>query len=132
MGAVRAQLEHSRDLMLGALGHDLRNPLGAIFNSAHFLPAAEELSGPQTKAAARILSSGTRMKGMISDLLDFARLRLGDALPMKLARMDLRTACQAAVDELAAANPHRDIHRHAGVTSKDGGIRSASANSSRT
>lgn len=107
------QLEYARSLMLGALGHDLRNPLDAIFQSAQFLLAAEELAGPQTKAAARILSSGTRMKRMISDLLDFARLRLGDALPMTFTQMDLRAACQAAVDELAAANPHREIHCHA-------------------
>ncbi|MGH7868445.1 MAG: hypothetical protein ACREP9_12675 [Candidatus Dormibacteraceae bacterium] len=52
----------------------------------------EELSGPQTKAAARVLSSGTRMKQMSSDLLDFASLHLGGALPMTATRMDLGKA----------------------------------------
>jgi signal transduction histidine kinase len=103
------QLERARNLMLGALGHDLRNPLGAILQSAQYLLRAEDLSGPQTKAAARVLSSGTRMKQMISDLLDFASLHLGGALPMAPTRMDLGQACQAAIDELAAAHPNREI-----------------------
>jgi signal transduction histidine kinase len=107
------RLERSRDLILGALGHDLRNPLGAVLHSAQYLLRAEEIADAHSRAAARILSSGTRMSQMISDLLDFTSTRLGDALPMAAAPMDMGQACQAAVDEIAAAHPKRVIHCHA-------------------
>jgi hypothetical protein len=32
-----ADVNHSRDLVMAVLGHDLRSPLGAIANSAHYL-----------------------------------------------------------------------------------------------
>jgi signal transduction histidine kinase len=107
------QLERARNLMLGALGHDLRNPLGAILQSAQYLLRVEDLAAPHTKAAARVLSSGTRMKKMIADILDFASLRLGDALPITPTALDMGKACQAAVDELTAAHPNREIQCYA-------------------
>jgi signal transduction histidine kinase len=77
-----AGIDRARDLLLGALAHDLRNPLGAIIQSAHFLLRDDNLGSAPTKAVVRVLNSGTRMKGMISDLLDFTRTRLGDHLPI--------------------------------------------------
>jgi signal transduction histidine kinase len=103
------RIDRARDLLLGALGHDLRNPLGAILQSAHFLLRAEALEGAHTKAVARILNSGTRMKDMISDLLDFASTRLGDLLPVTRARMDLGEACRAALEEMVAFHPDRNV-----------------------
>jgi signal transduction histidine kinase len=39
-----------RDLVAGALAHDLRSPLGAILNSAEVLVADERLSRPSIRA----------------------------------------------------------------------------------
>jgi signal transduction histidine kinase len=107
------QLDRARALMLGALGHDLRSPLGAILQSAQYLLRTNDIAGPHRQSAVRILSSGTRMKHMIADLLDFASTRLGDAIPMTPAPMDMGQACQAAIDELSAAHPDRHIYSEA-------------------
>jgi signal transduction histidine kinase len=44
---------------------------------------------------------------MISDLLDFARTRLGDKLPLAPAPMNLCDSCKAAVDEIAILHDGR-------------------------
>jgi signal transduction histidine kinase len=102
-----ARVDRARDLLLGALGHDLRNPLGAVLQSAQYLLQSEALESTYTKAAVRILNSGNRMKELISDLLDFASTRLGAELPTNAMLLDMGLACQAAVDEIGAFHPDR-------------------------
>lgn len=104
-----ARMERGRDLLLGALGHDLRAPLGVMLNSAQFLLRAENLESAHTKAAARIVNSGARMKEMISDLLDFASTKLGDTLPVSKIQMDLGDSCRAVTEEIAALHPERHV-----------------------
>jgi signal transduction histidine kinase len=103
------RMDRGRDLLLGALGHDLRSPLGAMLQSAQYLLRDEGLDRDQTKAATRILTSGARMKGMISDLLDFATTRLGDVLRISVGDMDMRDACRTACEEIVALHPGRRI-----------------------
>lgn len=103
------RIERGRDLLLGALGHDLRSPLGAMLQSAHYLLRSDTLDGNQTKAATRILNSGLRMKGMISDLLDFATTRLGNVLQLSVTDMDIGESCRAVCEELAALHPNRSV-----------------------
>jgi len=102
-------VERARDLLLGVLAHDLRNPLGAIVQSAQYLLRTETLETAHTKATVRILNSGTRMRAMISDLLDFTRTRLGDHLPVTLKVMDLRDVCASIVEEIASGHPDRQL-----------------------
>jgi signal transduction histidine kinase len=104
-----SRIERARDLLLGALGHDLRNPLGAVLQSAHVLMRTETLGAQQTQAAVRILNSGTRMKGMISDLLDFASTRLGAQLPLTRAALNMGDACRASAEEICAFHPDRIV-----------------------
>src|SRR5688500_14006587 len=54
-------VERVKDLFLGVLGHDLRNPLGAMMMSATVMMTKEGEGWQHSKTAARILSSGTRM-----------------------------------------------------------------------
>jgi len=103
------RIERGRDLLLGALGHDLRSPLSAILQSARYLLHSDALDSGQSKAAGRILNSGTRMKGLISDLLDFATTRLGDVLRLSVTAMDMGDSCRAVCDEIAALHPNRNI-----------------------
>lgn len=103
------RVEESRNLMLGVLGHDLRNPLGAASNSAHFLLQVDGLTGAQIKAVARIQASVTRMRHMVDDLLDFTRTRLGSGLPIAPVRSDLGQICSDTVGELEAFHPDRTL-----------------------
>lgn len=105
MAKYAQDVERSKDLFLGVLGHDLRNPLGAIMTSATVMIEQEGLEWPHAKAASRILRSGTRMDRMISDLLDFTRTRLGAGIPVTPAEMDLATLCRQTIDEITAYHP---------------------------
>jgi signal transduction histidine kinase len=98
-------VEHSKDLFLGVLGHDLRNPLGAIMMSATVMMTHEGPDWPQLKTAARILNAGTRMDALIGDLVDFTRTRLGAGMPIVRTELDLETICRQTVDEISAFHP---------------------------
>jgi len=101
------RLDRSRELLLGVLGHDLRSPLGAVLNSATYLMHAENLTGPQLKAASSIVRGGERIQGMISDLLDVTSTRLGRSLPITLKPINLRSMCRQVVEETRAYHPER-------------------------
>jgi hypothetical protein len=58
VGHFDAQVEQARNLLLGMLGHDMRNPLNNIVMTAHYLSALN--AGEQVSvAAARLIRSGT-------------------------------------------------------------------------
>ena len=98
-------VDHVKDLFLGVLGHDLRNPLGAMMMSATVMMAKEGPEWVHAKTASRILSSGARMNGLISDLLDFTRSRLGGGIPITRSSIDLEETCRAVCDEISAYRP---------------------------
>jgi signal transduction histidine kinase len=102
-------INRSRALLMAALGHDLRTPLGAIVNSANLLVRTHEEDTRVAQPASRILASAHRMSQMVGDLLDFTRTRLGEALPIERAPMDLALACSNAIDEMRAAHPDATI-----------------------
>ncbi len=105
--AARAEAErnvHFNEMFAAMLGHDLRNPLGAITMGAHYITRIG--SGEKTtKAAARILSSSERMSRMIDQLLDFTRIRVGGGLALNYSRIDLVELCSRIKEELEAFNP---------------------------
>jgi signal transduction histidine kinase len=98
-------VERLKDVFLGVLGHDLRNPLGAIMMSATLIMTKEGPEWEHSRTAARILTSGTRMEGLIGDLLDFTRARLGAGIPLTRSDVDLAAECRKTVDEIAAFHP---------------------------
>jgi signal transduction histidine kinase len=75
------QTSELRDQFIAILGHDLRNPVGAVLNVAQMLlrmPLDERV-----KRLANILQDASyRMKGLIENILDFARGRLGDGITL--------------------------------------------------
>src|SRR4029077_8101021 len=94
-----------RDRFLAMLGHDLRNPLNSILLSALSLAAAEGLNEKQLGTASRIVSSAQRLNRMVSDILDFARGRLGSPMPITRVRANLGTLAWEVADEVRSANP---------------------------
>jgi signal transduction histidine kinase len=97
------------DYILGIVGHDLRNPLGAIHMSAALLQKRGALEGWQARAIERTRSSAGRMARIIADLLSYTRTRLGNGLPITRRPGRLDDIARRVVDELAAANPDRRI-----------------------
>ena len=102
-------LDHSKEMFLAILGHDLRTPLGAVSTSAQFMLDTQELKEPILTLTSRIASSSARMIQMVGDLLDFTRTRLGDGIPIVRADMSMARAVHDVVDELAAAHPDRTL-----------------------
>ena len=94
-----------RDQVLAIVGHDLRNPLGAILMSAALLQKRGVGDGWQRRTVERIRSSTLRMGRIIDDLLSYTRTRLGSGIPIHRRPTDLGELTRRMVDELRAAHP---------------------------
>jgi signal transduction histidine kinase len=103
------KVDQSRDLLLAVLGHDLRNPLGAILLAARSLVGSENSDEKNVRAAKTVLNSGARMQQLISDLLDFSSTRLGKRLPLARSPADLADVCEQTSAEVRALHPDRDV-----------------------
>ncbi|HMJ13506.1 MAG TPA: GAF domain-containing sensor histidine kinase [Polyangiaceae bacterium] len=98
-----------REQFIAVLGHDLRNPLGAILGYTDLL---EELPSNDitSRALAGIKRSGRRMSSLINDVLDFARGRLGGGLQLTLDSSEsLEEVLQQVIAELGVSFPDRGI-----------------------
>jgi CheY-like chemotaxis protein len=97
-------------MFVGILGHDLRNPLGAVMLSAEGL-RRQIVDDAQLRALGRITSAGRRMTEMIEQLLDLTRARLAGGLGLWCARkhLDVGELVRRAVDELRVTNPDREL-----------------------
>jgi signal transduction histidine kinase len=98
-----------RDQFIAVLGHDLRNPLGAIDAAASVLGRAA-LSGKSDEMVLVIKRSAARMADLIHNVLDFARGRLGGGLTVARAPDPrLGAMLDQVVNELRTAMPARSI-----------------------
>jgi PAS domain S-box-containing protein len=98
-----------REQLLAVLGHDLRNPLGAISASAFLLGRSGELDARELQAVERIRRSGARMARLIDDILDFARSRLGGGIPVTRQHMNMAEVCKTTLEELQVTFPERQL-----------------------
>jgi PAS domain S-box-containing protein len=103
--AAEREQERTRELLLGTLGHDLRNPLNTIVASAYYLQ--KRVPEPLEHVVRRITAASDRMVGLIDQLLDFARARLGEGIVPELREVDLSRVAGAVVDEIEAQHPGR-------------------------
>ncbi|RYZ08701.1 MAG: hybrid sensor histidine kinase/response regulator [Myxococcales bacterium] len=86
------------EMFIAILSHDLRNPLNAVLTGAEVLlrTSAEENT---KKIADRIRASGQRMAGLVNDVLDMARSRIGGGIVLGKERLDLGELVQRLVAE---------------------------------
>jgi signal transduction histidine kinase len=112
--------DRARDTFLAILGHDLRSPLATITMAGKFLTSEGEGTERTVQIGARVRRSAAAMTTMVNDLLEYARTELGGKIPVSQSRGDLRTICQAAVDEATVAHPDCDFKlSFEGVTTGD-------------
>jgi signal transduction histidine kinase len=97
------------DLFVALVGHDLRNPLSAIINTAELVRMIG--GGDADRIADRLLRAATRMSRMIDQVLDVTRIRLGSGIPVAPAFADLGELCSVAIEELreSRADVHIDL-----------------------
>ena len=95
-----------REQFIAVLGHDLRNPVASIASGARML-LQMPLDAKATTIAKLMQGSALRMNGLIDNLLDFARGRLGDGIILERStKIPLRPVLLQVVDELRTASPH--------------------------
>jgi len=98
-----------RDQFIAILGHDLRNPVGAIRNSAQLL-LRMPLDDRALRLANLIQDSSYRITGLIDNVLDFARGRLGEGITLNLSEnAPLESSLSQVITELKAIWPGRSI-----------------------
>ncbi len=102
------QVSELREQFIAVLGHDLRNPIAAVDAGTSRL-----LKEGWTERSPLILklmkSSITRMGGLVDNVMDLARARLGGGISLQIAEHDLSTTLSHVVDELLVAHPDRSI-----------------------
>lgn len=99
-----------REQFIAVLGHDLRNPLNAISGGARLLQmmGVNETAVP---VVAMVQKSAARMAGLIENVMDFARGRLGGGLSLVQAvETDLVGVLEQVINEARAGSPEREIH----------------------
>ena len=101
------KLEMSRNLFLGILSHDLRNPLSAISMSAQLAMKIGNLNERQAMLLGQIADSTARAGDIVTNLLDLTRARLGSGLPLVKGPVDMGYISKMLVDEARAIHPER-------------------------
>ena len=101
------KVDRSRSLFLGILGHDLRNPIGAMTMSAELIERIGTLSERQRMLISQISTSSARAMEILDQLLDLTRARLGSGLKVIREQMNMAFVARQLVDEMRAAHPER-------------------------
>lgn len=103
-----AEVEQGRNLFLGMLGHDMRNPLSSIQMTSAYLArlnAGEEVSN----AARRLINSGARMEALLHDLTDFNRTKLGLGISVSRDHVDLGEIFAREVEQMQTVHPSHPL-----------------------
>jgi signal transduction histidine kinase len=104
-----AMIEHGRNLYIGILGHDLRNPLSTIIMGLSFLFSANKFGAASTRIAKNMMNTAERMSRMINDILDLTRTRFGTLIPINSAPMDIAQMCHQVIGEFEILAPANKI-----------------------
>jgi PAS domain S-box-containing protein len=94
------------ETFVAVVGHDLRNPLNAMLMGAQVLER-QNLPTHAAQVVRQILSSGRRMRGILDDLSDLARARLGSGIAVHREPADLGQLARKVVAEYRASHPAR-------------------------
>jgi signal transduction histidine kinase len=98
-----------REEFIAVLGHDLRNPLGALSSGLDMLSRARLDENP-ARIVRLMQNTVVRMASLIDDILDFARGRLGGGLPIERdTALPLEPILRQIVAELGTSWPGRTI-----------------------
>jgi signal transduction histidine kinase len=99
----------TREQFIAVLGHDLRNPLAAVGAGVRML-----LRDGWTDNSPRILqlaqSSIARMNGLVDNVMDLARARLGGGIILNIEDdKPLEPTLRQVIDEMRASSPERSF-----------------------
>jgi signal transduction histidine kinase len=101
----------AQELFLGALGHDLRNPLNTLATGLGVLARSEALTEQGVAVIERMDRAVDRMRRMIEQMIVFAQ-NLHDPAPATRQRVDFAEVVRAVVRDAELPSP-RTIEVHA-------------------
>jgi signal transduction histidine kinase len=108
---LASEIENSeiREQFIAVLGHDLRNPLASVDAGLMMIDRTDDV--PRIRSLTGMMkTSVNRMSGLIDDVLDLARGRLGGGISLERHLTDdLETMLEQVVDELRHSQPDREI-----------------------
>jgi signal transduction histidine kinase len=105
-----------REQFIAVLGHDLRNPLAAITAAVHLLRKTP-LNAKAMSVLEMVQSSVARMAGLIDDVTDLARSRLGGGLTLsRNAAEPIEPVLRQVIAELQSGAPHHVIQAEFDLT----------------
>lgn len=98
-----------REQFIAVLGHDLRNPLNAIRGGAEVLQMMK-LDEKAAPVVTLIQRSAARMAGLIDDVMDLTRARLGEGISLhRVIDHGLGAMMEQVINEARTAWPDRVI-----------------------
>ena len=97
------------ELLLGIVGHDLRNPLSAVSGLSQLLRAKQGLPADVVRRVAAIDEAAKRMDDMIGTLLDFGESQITGGLELARTATDLGSICEQAIAAQAVLRPEIPI-----------------------
>lgn len=100
----------AKDEFFAMLGHELRNPLGAITTALHVIELCGPLDERSAQARAIIGRQVLQLVRLVDDLLDVSRLATGK-VSLSLRPVELTAVVRRAVGAVAATAPTRRIEQ---------------------
>lgn len=98
-----------REQFIAVLGHDLRTPLSSIVTGADVLGMLQ-LPPQAGKVVERIRRSAMRIAGLVDDVVDFTRGRMGGGIAIELKQESgLKAAFEQVIAELRGDHPDSEI-----------------------
>ncbi|MES2827944.1 MAG: GAF domain-containing sensor histidine kinase [Bacteroidota bacterium] len=103
------EIAELREQFIAVLGHDLRNPVGAVRNAAQLMQRGKLDDGTILRLSSVLMNSSHRMSGLIDNVMDFARGRLGAGIFASIEPQNLDLVLNHVIEELKLIWPNRMI-----------------------
>ena len=101
---LRAERLEAVAELSASLAHEIKNPLASIRSSVEQLAASDHASDDEKLLAGLVVRESDRLSGLLSEFLDFSRVRVTDCRPLDLAAVVTRAV------ELVRTHPDSGEH----------------------
>ena len=102
-------INQSRDMFLGVLGHDLRNPIGAVLMAARRMTRHGAAENRDNVMAGQIAQTMERATSILDDLLELTRTSFGSEIPLRRMQIDMGVLGAQIVEEMRSLSEVRKI-----------------------
>ena len=103
------KLEEQRNLFLGMLWHDMLTPLQAIQMIAMLLQRTST-EKKVTEAAKRMVECGSLLTGLLDELIQFTKIKLGLGIRIDPTPQDMASLVGEELNQLRVAHPNKKLN----------------------